>query len=47
MMGIDVQQMVRMIDSAKIDKSKLKEMGSDASEMLDVFRKLSEIKKKK
>ncbi len=43
-MGVDVRQMAKMFDSGQIDKAKLRQMGPDMVDMMDVFRKLAEIK---
>ena len=44
MMGIDVKQLVKMMGSGQVDKNKLKELGSDVTDLLDVFTKLAKIK---
>jgi hypothetical protein len=44
MMGVDVKQLVKMMDSGQVDKEKLKELGSDFGELVDLFRALSKIK---
>jgi len=44
MMGVDVKQIVKMMDSGQVDKSKLNELGSDVAELMDVFKALAKIK---
>ena len=44
MMGVDVKQLVKMMDSGQVDKEKRKELGSDFGELVDLFRALSKIK---
>jgi hypothetical protein len=44
-MGIDIKQFVQLFDSGAVDKRKLKDFGPDLNDMMDVFRKLAEIKK--
>ena len=44
MMGVDVKQIVKMMDSGQVDKSKLQELGSDVAELMDVFKELAKIK---
>ena len=44
MMGVDVKQLVKMMDSGQVDKEKLKELGSDFGELVNLFRALSKIK---
>ena len=45
MIGMDVKQMAKMIDSGKIDKRALQSLGPDFVGMLDIFKKLAALKK--
>jgi hypothetical protein len=43
-MGSDIGQLVGMMKAGNVDKEKLKELGPDFQEMLDIFGKLADIK---
>lgn len=43
-MGMDISQLVKMMDNGQVDKSKLKELGPEISELIDVFKDLAKIK---
>ena len=44
-MGMDIKQMVALMDAGKIDKARLqKELGSDVGDLLDIFKQLAKIK---
>lgn len=44
MMGVDVKQLAKMIDSGQVDKKKLAELGPGMADLVDVFKQLSQIK---
>ena len=44
MMGVDVKELVKMMGSGKVDKSKLDELGADVSDLLEVFKEMAKIK---
>ncbi len=44
-MGIDIKQLVKMMDSGQMDQTKLADaLGPDYLEMLDIFKQLAAIK---
>lgn len=42
-MGVNIKDFAKLLQSGKVDKQKLKELGPDFSDMLDIFKKLAEI----
>ncbi len=43
-MGMDIKEMVKMMDNGQLDKAKLKQLGPEMEEFLDIFRQLAKIK---
>ena len=43
-MGMDVSSLAKMIDNGQVDKAKLRQMGPEFEEMLDLFKQLAKIK---
>jgi hypothetical protein len=43
-MGMDIKEMVKMMDNGQLDKAKLKQLEPEMEEFLDIFRQLAKIK---
>jgi hypothetical protein len=44
LMGGDINELLKMMEGGQVDKSKLKELGPDFQELLNVFKGLADVK---
>ena len=44
LVGVDVGQLARLVETGQIDKRKLKELGPDFASIVDLFKQLAKVK---